>query len=288
MCQDLSSDDSTAKATFFGTQINVATGKILHQMGLYLYEEDGTLTSVADQQQYELPVRNIRVKEVTYTSGDTPYVVREISDDQQWLKLNEITDYTATWPEYYRIVNDKIEFFPTPSTSDDTITVRGEYRFKAMDRDNYTTGTVTMVNGDATVEGAGSPAWSTATNIEAGDWFKVNNDGYWYKIDSITDADTLELDKDYEGTAGSALAYTIGEQALGAWEDLHELPVWWALMQYYGGPREDRSQYTHYKNLWDEGWDMVKNTYSKETSSNVIASRFQVPNRYEPGVYRGY
>lgn len=58
----------------------------------------------------------------------------------------------------------------------------------------YDTGTVTVTNGDETVEGAGT----TWTDSMAGGVF-ISADGAYYVIDSITDSDTLELATAYGG-----------------------------------------------------------------------------------------
>jgi len=71
--------------------------------------------------------------------------------------------------------------------------------FKATERDHYNTGTVTMVNGDATVEGSGV-AWTTLGNVEPGMVFRLANEDVDYIVESITDADTLELTTTYRGT----------------------------------------------------------------------------------------
>lgn len=286
-CQDDTGDTNSDILTIFKRELNIATSRILHELGLYTYEGNGTLTSVADQQRYDLPVKNVRVKSVTYTSGDTPYVVDEISDRREWLALNEITTYSSTWPEFYFIENDTILFFPIPDTAGDTITVRQEERSREMTLDDYTTGTVTTVNGDETIEGSGT-SWATATNIRDDCWLKVDTDGLWYEIDTITDADTLELKKAYEGVSGSSLAYTIGEQPLGPYEDLHVLPVYWALMTYYGSVKENTRLFNHYSALWTEGWNAAKTTYAKPTSSNVISSKHMQRSDYRPEVVRTY
>lgn len=59
----------------------------------------------------------------------------------------------------------------------------------------YSTGTVTVTNGDATVEGAGGATWADAHD---GGLF-VSTDSVQYVIDSITDSNTLELMTVYGG-----------------------------------------------------------------------------------------
>lgn len=81
--------------------------------------------------------------------------------------------------------------------------------FKSTEVDHYNTGTVTMVLGDATVEGAGGTLWTTLGNVEPGMIFKLANEDIEYIVDSVTDADTLELTTPYRGTnvtAGEAYA----------------------------------------------------------------------------------
>lgn len=269
MAQDLATDASTATLTTLKDQINVATGILRHQLGRYIFEESRTVTSVASQQYYQLPSRFIRIASVTYTSGGTPYNLVEVPNRQEWLALNQTSSATASPPQNYFLEKERVGVFPTPSAASDTLTIVGEERFREMTLADYATGTVTTVNGDATIEGASSPAWATAGNIKADGWFKVNNDGTWYEIASITDADTLELTKTYEGTSGATLAYTIGEQALGAYEDLHILPVWYALMQFYN-IRRSESLASQYRGLWEQGLAQAMETYSKRSVSNVI------------------
>jgi len=279
--QDICSDDSAGTLTTLKREINVGTGILLHQLSQYIYEQERTLTSVASQQSYELPVRTIRVNTVTYTSGSIPYVLTEITDRFEWDRINETTSTTSTYPEYYYVDKNKIHFFPTPSTADDTITLLTEERFREMTLADYTTGTITtLANAGTTVTGD-STAWSTATNIRADGWFKVTNDGNWYQISSITDADTLVLKKGYEGTAIAAGtdAYTIGEQALGAYEDLHILPVCYALSQFYA-IRRDQGNETKYLTLWNNGLAQANETYANKNASDVLPSRRRRHNDY--------
>ena len=69
----------------------------------------------------------------------------------------------------------------------------------------YSTGTVTVTNGDATVEGAGGMTW---TSNMVGSLF-VSADGVQYTISSVTDADTLELTTVYGGGTLGAQAYNM-------------------------------------------------------------------------------
>ncbi len=70
----------------------------------------------------------------------------------------------------------------------------------------YDTGTVTVTNGDATVEGAGGMAWLDYA-ITGGIF--VSADGAYYVIDSVTDNDTLELTTVYAGGTLAGQTYNV-------------------------------------------------------------------------------
>ena len=74
----------------------------------------------------------------------------------------------------------------------------------------YSTGTATFTTSSDTVEGAGT-AWDDATM--AGGLIKSDTDGVWYKIESVTDADTLVLYDPYIEYGGGGLDYTMKESA---------------------------------------------------------------------------
>lgn len=70
----------------------------------------------------------------------------------------------------------------------------------------YSTGTITVVNTDATVEGSGVNWGSTGVdpgNIAAGDLLSIEGSGVIYEVASVTDSDTLELTSPFSGTGGS-------------------------------------------------------------------------------------
>jgi hypothetical protein len=71
--------------------------------------------------------------------------------------------------------------------------------------DYYTVGTADFHNGDATVEGAGGLDWSAYDN----QFIRVATTGKWYTIDSITDADTLELSAAFAEADTGAVAYAL-------------------------------------------------------------------------------
>lgn len=69
----------------------------------------------------------------------------------------------------------------------------------------YSAGTVTVTNGDATVEGAGGAAF---TSSMVGGIF-VSADGVWYTVSSVTDGTHLELTTTYAGGTLGGQAYNM-------------------------------------------------------------------------------
>lgn len=80
----------------------------------------------------------------------------------------------------------------------------------------YSTGTVDVTNGDATVSGTGTDF----TKCAAGDVFWIDGGTRYYAIDSITNGTELELTVDYEGSTDTGKTYYIGRMA----SDPHWLP----------------------------------------------------------------
>jgi hypothetical protein len=69
----------------------------------------------------------------------------------------------------------------------------------------YSTGTVTVTNGDATVTGAGGATWASTQN---GSMFK-SADGIYYRVASITSNTTLELSTVYAGGTLAGQTYNM-------------------------------------------------------------------------------
>lgn len=111
------------------------------------------------------------------------------------------------------IMTKKDICYRSPSTADD------RYVYLTP---QYTTGTASFVNGDATVEGGGC-LWQT--NLAPGDFIKTgsavaSSDDTWYQILSITDEDTLELTANYAAANSGAAVYRARTVFTGADTDL--------------------------------------------------------------------
>lgn len=143
--------------------------------------------------------------------------------------------------------------------------------YEAGDRDMsqaaYTTGTVTMVNGDDDVTGSGS-TWITAM---VGRYFKVTSvtgDGLWYRVASRSANTAIKLENYYEGASGASQTYTINE-AFALPEEMQILPCYYALQHYYAMKQDQKKQADYYA-LFDSGIKSGKRRYGTKSRSAVI------------------
>lgn len=80
-------------------------------------------------------------------------------------------------------------------------------KYRGSTNANYTTGTISVTNGDNTITGSGT-TWNTSTNAEAGEYIKLP-DGKWYKIVSIASNTSLDVELNYQGATLAGQTYSI-------------------------------------------------------------------------------
>ena len=271
----------SALTTFLEAEYNIGYKIMLRELNRYTTEEETTVATVEDQDEYEFPARYTRVKTMTITPDSVPYPILPIYDQLTWDALKTNTA-TSDQPNFYFAKETTFELYPTPSEDDDTITIVYEATQPDLANDDYTTGTITtLANGSAAVTGD-STVWTTAMQ---GRFFKIDNDGTWYEIETRTSNTAITLVKNYEGTAIAAgtESYTIGEMPALP-EEHHITPAYYALSQYYRGQRRDHDSADRYISMFNGnnnpnhahyhfGVQAAKRTYGKRGSSAVIHSK---------------
>jgi hypothetical protein len=80
-------------------------------------------------------------------------------------------------------------------------------KYRGSTNSNYTTGTVSVTNGSATITGSGT-SWSTTTNAEVGEYIQLP-DSKWYKITAIASNTSLTIEISYQGSTVSGQSYVI-------------------------------------------------------------------------------
>ena len=257
ICQNGSGKDvSSASKTFFKQRVNSRDEFIVSKLPSYLNETVRTFSTVADQQFYHFPWEIREIESLTITINSVIYNLTPIHSLGRWNQLNATQIQAGAIPLHYLKRQRDYGIWPIPQdayTGTITFTVRGG----GMVREDYTTGTVTTTANDATVEGAGGMAWSTTTNILADDWLSLTDSngeprGSWYRIGSITDADTLELESEFENTAEAGATYLIGQTPEGP-EEGHELRAYGALTDYFLSFRQSPGKATIWDNMFWTG-----------------------------------
>jgi hypothetical protein len=278
----LTSNTNSENYTFGDLMMNDAIKKIIGMpQAYYFLEATTTTTTVANQQNYTLPYNYEKMNSVTVTIGSYKYPVREVPNRDFWDKLQLTTNFTSAYQQWFFVDAGQVYFFPKPSSSGNTITFNYKIGFKDLSNADYTTGTISLTNGSATVTGSGT----TFTAAMVGRYLQATTDGYWYKISAYTSATSITLEKTFQGTTGNGLAYTIGEMSPLP-EPFQDLPLYYAVMMYYTFKNTGRSdaRITQFKTLWDEGLKSLK-MYANKTTSSVLADERASESIDNPNLY---
>lgn len=255
--QNMTRNTDTANQTLAGVLLNDSYRKVLTMQDWPFLERTGTITSVANQRNYQLPNRAGTVVSVTLTVGTIVYRPTPIEDMRYWEYLLSLNTGASNSPMHYTLIRNatggmEVHFYPALAAASNTITTRFLAQWKDLTvTTDYSTGTVDAVtNASAAVSGSGT-TWSTAF---PGRFLRITTDGYWYEIASRTSDTAITLAKVFEGTtvaSPGALAYVIGEMPMFPGE-YHDILLWRSLALYYM-QNNDMSLADRYWNMYDGG-----------------------------------
>lgn len=220
-------------------------------------ETTGTALTVAAQNYVYIPNKIRKLVDVYVTVGTQVYMPEAVYDPNKWKLILASHLGSSDVPLFYYREGNKLLIAPTPSTSSNTVTMRGRLNVRDLSIADYTTGTiVSIANGGTAIVGSGT----TFTADMVGRFIKITEtsaagggDGFWYEIGSYTSATSIGLVKPYEGTAiaaGSA-AYTIGQMSPIP-EAYDMAPVYRTVAQYWD-MKENQVLSTRYWSLYDGG-----------------------------------
>ncbi|HEC66916.1 MAG TPA: hypothetical protein ENI23_16700 [bacterium] len=284
LAQDLASDDDATNLTLLKSFIKIATRKLQAQLGLYITEEERSITMYTDAvsgtsgQSYYLPENFKSLTEFFVTIGTVQYPTELIQDIELWRQINAATTQsTSSSPQLVFIKNDRIEVWPLPTSSDtNTATIRYQSIERDLSIDDYVAGTITtLANGGTAVTGSGT-TWTAAM---AGRYFKITNDEQWYKIASRSANTAIVLVRDYQGIAisGGSDNYTIG-QITKLPLDAYELPVFYAVWK-WALFRKDTQLAREYERAWKEGVRDAKANWGNRSSSAILPDKQRLRRR---------
>jgi hypothetical protein len=251
-----------------------------------------TAVTVANQQRYHYP-QNIYppIMTATLEMADVSYPLDVVHSQMQWDQLNEITFSGSAFPQYIFPMRDHFEIWPIPQASGDTITLVASLLDRDMTVEDYVTGDVTVANNSVVVTGNGT----TFTAGMVGRWFQTANDGFWYRIESFTNATEVKLESAFQGTSGASQAYTIGE-CPELPPELHELIPHGVSADFFAGPRKDFTSAQSHNNFFWTG-DFTNNSrnvneaiggvlnaqrlYSKRGDSKIIRKDIGIADQFD-------
>lgn len=284
----LTQNVSTSNLTLFDQMLNDAHRYLLEKY--FFNEASTTISTVSQQQFYNLPFDFSKNKTDTITTGDLKWTPTEVLTRADWDRLN-VFPYYADFPSNYFIWNNKqLGFWPIPSTAGNTITYNYKRRPTDLTFADYTTGTVSATVNSATITGSGTgflanylPIAGSVLNLNL--WIKItppNGDGNWYQISSIESATSLTLINQYTGGTTSGANFTIGQMPL-LLEDFHDLIVYRALVIYFSSVNKDKDKLQSFTNLYNDGISKLDD-YAGSKTINVNLRQYI--NTNNPNLYQ--
>lgn len=276
-CQSYASD--TQSAQFFKDAINDGAKITENELDDFVVEDVRTGNTIAGFGQIPTPENYIRYKFLYVTNSPSRYDARPIYSEDQWQRIVAFQQSVQSNYLIYCFPRiDFIELYPIPS-SILPYTLQYVSEFHDMQYDDVTAGSIsTIVNTTplnalpfATVTGSGTN-WLP---YMAGMFFQMQGDRQWYKITSVTDTTHIVLNKAYTGIAISGFPntkYTIGEMPRLP-EAIHLILFYYAMKEYYSGPKKDPTKYKLFADLYDKWLAWGKGTFAGRTEMGVIPSQ---------------
>jgi len=268
--QKLAQDTSAGALTFFKASYNVGQHIVEDELGSFFTEE--TFTDLTEESTFSYPLPEdqfVRLKEAYITVSNVRYRMVQEHDETAWqYRMAQTTGNTSDIPTHIFVRNRTYEIYPTPATAGNTITLIYEAGHKDLSADDYTTGTITtLAKGGVAVTGDST----TFTSAMAGRWLAIDSYPAWYRISAFGTTTTLTLASPYQGIsiAAGSETYTIGEMPRTP-SGTHSIPIWYGLMDYYQGFKQNADKAKYYKGMFDSELDRAKVTYKKRVSSNYI------------------
>lgn len=251
---------------------------IYGSLASYINQDEQTASTVASQQYYYYPVGTVSVESATITIGSVKYTLTPIYDQYSWNMLNALTIQPTAIPQFIFPRKDDFGIWPIPQAVY-TITFQRHFRDRNLLVDDYTTGTVTLTNGSVTVSGSST----VFTAGMAGRWFTITDtsapgEGYWYRIGTFNGTTSLSLETSWAGSAGSSLAYRIGETPELP-EEVHSILPWGTAADYFAGLRSDLAKATQFNNMF---WTGDANNSTRDfASKNVVGGLIGLVRKYK-------
>lgn len=264
--QRLAQDTSTDGVAFLDLMMNVGYKDVLETLGRQVTEKQMRTTLVVDQRNYQVPPDTIRPTQLKIIDGTTIEPVYEEPSETKWSYITSGNTGGKPCRWHYRprfgVGGGLLQLDPIPSSA-----YVLELTYEATERDlsqaKYTTGTINLTNGSASVSGSGT-VW---TDDMVGRYLRVTgSEGQRvpYRIQTVGSGTSLQLEQKYHGATDTGLSYEIFEM-FNLPEDAHMLPVYYALWQWWDS-KGNSTRAARYENMYT-----VKRDELRESHSNLTA-----------------
>lgn len=264
--------ESASELILIKRDANIATQRFKSVMSRPWSRISKKANTVANQQDYQLPRSVLRVSGVEYLDGNTYIPLIEIGSEQNWGALNASFGGGIGSPRYFFPKGkDVISIYPTPtSATSEGLKIYYEPKQPRMINDDYSTGTVTVTNGNTTITHNGTGF----TEKMVGCYFYTTDgsDGNDYQIVDYTDTSNLVLENYFEGTSGAGKSFLIG--IVPDIPDEYIPAIFDYCMGRFYMRRGDTKTGNDFMSMFLNQLDECKETYSSPTSNPDIRNPY--------------
>ena len=257
----ISSDAAAANLTLGKSLINIGTRKILAMRDWLFFRGQRAYTSIASTQSYALPDNCWRVYGIKSYDSSLYYYPKEIRDRRIWVNLNRTT-VSSNIPQYFFVdeIAKKFEVWPVPTSTAVTYYLYFGKKFVDMTSSNdYTTGTVSIPLASTTVTGV----TGVFTAAMIGRHILLNE----FRNEIVGYTSATEITVANQVAVAVAGASTDIAECIPLPDGFEDLPLWFALWQYYLKREKARDSAKAYKEMFDTGvYDLIGRD-SKSVSS---------------------
>lgn len=255
----------------FKRDINAGAARFLAKLSRPVNRQSRFANLVASQQYYQLPEDAIRINKVKVPQGTNTAIIRsmvEVGDEESWINMNQ-TPQTGVPTHFFVKGFDEIGLYPTPASSiTDGLEIVYEPKHVLMTAEDYTTGTISVTNGLATITGNATVFTSQMANGNYYLQITDGSDGNYYRVTGYTNATTITIENYYQGITNTTAVYRIGQVAKIP-EEYQEAPVDYAMYRHYLGKGELKTAQM-FKSLWETSLEDAENTYGMSTGNQII------------------
>lgn len=290
LTQNWSGDKSATMLINLKELLNLGYKDILQTFTGEETEDVRTTSTQLGIRAIKLAPNYIRMHSVTATIGSQVHTLVE-EESQERFNERLYLNRNSSRPEVYflrprfGVGGTELLLDPIPSTTSTTITINYAANARDLSQDSYATGTIVATNGSVTITGSGT----TFTQAMVGRYIQVSDvtgDGNWYRITGFTSATVLTIENKYDGITTSGKAFVIAE-IFSLPEDMHMLPIYYTMMHYYLGYRQDKDEkrLALWETRYDKGMAIAEKKYKRKGKNTVLRDKAKTTGW---PVYPGY